>query len=152
MRISDWSSDVFSSDLHFGPVVAVEHEYRPGARYACAIKRCDQPLQPPPGLSAIVGEDIAKPADHSEEAPDTGDSGGDAAIDDRLLRIGEHHIRPLPPHQPDIGGKGAKIGTGVGACAGHGNVAKAAADPVRSERRRVGTECVTTSRSRWSPP
>src|SRR3546814_2543480 len=102
MRISDWSSDVCSSDLeHFGPVVAVEHEYRPGARYACAIKRCDQPLQPPPGLSAIVGEDIAKPADHSEEAPDTGDSGGDAAIDDRLLRIGEHHIRPLPPPQPD---------------------------------------------------
>src|SRR3546814_432618 len=135
MRISDWSSDVCSSDLyavpeHFGPVVAVEYEYRPRARYACAIKRRDQPLQPPPGLSAIVGEDIAKPADHREEAPDTGDPGGDASIDDRLLRIGKHHIRPLPPHQPDIGRKRAKIGKGVGACAGHGNVAKADADPV----------------------
>src|SRR3546814_19439350 len=34
---------------------------------------------------------------------------------------------------------------------GEGNGAECAAQPLRSEERRVGKECVSTCRSRWSP-
>src|SRR3546814_7511493 len=79
MRISDWSSDVCSSDLAGGPVAPLDvHEI--GPRRALSFAR--------PSVMAYSG---------------------------------------LPEHyQP-------------------------AAQAVRSEERRVGKECVSTCRSRWSP-
>src|SRR3546814_3831298 len=89
MRISDWSSDVCSSDLldarHGTPRVEVIESLARGLQIALGI---------------------------GERGPDHG-HGGDAGKD-------------KPSHA---------LSWGVG----------------RSEERRVGTECVSTCRSRWSP-
>src|SRR3546814_12345436 len=90
MRISDWSSDVCSSDL----------EAREFARVGCDL----------PDVGAIIVE-----ADARAQASGTAD----------VERIGAH----------DIDAARARV-DGVGE---------------RSEERRVGKECVSTCRSRWSP-
>src|SRR3546814_6932966 len=82
LRISDWSSDVCSSDLEG----------------LCRRKPVAADLSPPPQPSPIEGEGA--------------------------YRV--RHNNPLPPC-------GGGIGWG------------------RSEERRVGKECVSTCRSRWSP-
>src|SRR3546814_13064947 len=88
LRISDWSSDVCSSDLHDN---------------ACPACFCR----------------IARPCRLYDHSPF------------RFWRL------PAPPRIPD---------------SAHGLVrATAIADSIRSEERRVGTECVSTCRSRWSP-
>src|SRR3546814_5012112 len=104
MRISDWSSDVCSSDLHI------------------------LDARPDRGAVAIVAQAIDGIA-HDErrfggvEDDDRLAAGRPADIDDRLARrFGE---------LVDIG---ARAGSGA-----------------RSEERRVGQECVSTCRSRWSP-
>src|SRR3546814_17287638 len=96
MRISDWSSDVCSSDL------------RIDGQPADALR---QPVLRPRGQQAF-GEDVAihRPL---------GAFGGD-----------EHLAMLLEIHQP----------------IGEGQVVDAID---RSEERRVGKECVSTSRSRW---
>src|SRR3546814_7828001 len=98
MRISDWSSDVCSSDLL--------HRL-PGGR---------QPV--------IFGARVAL----------------DRAFADQCLEKIETTRRAEPHGPPDVGqcqrprfGKQAQNGEG------------------RSEERRVGQECVSTCRSRWSP-
>src|SRR3546814_20218809 len=95
MRISDWSSDVCSSDLkeRATPV-------RPGP-----IPCTRQPVHP-----------IAR-ADHAE----------------RKEKAIAHRI-----------GKGF-------ACGLSQNLARGIEGDIRSEERRVGKECVSTCRSRWSP-
>src|SRR3546814_17826167 len=95
MRISDWSSDVCSSDL----VGDVERALAPGQllRLACRLacrRRLDDLLDDAPGLRGMLLEPLA------ELVVDHGFDGG-----------------------PDL----------------------------RSEERRVGKECVSTCRSRWSP-
>src|SRR3546814_7821468 len=93
MRISDWSSDVCSSDLHkLTPVVRI---YRPES------KNARQPTAFDPAV-----------------APDTGADDG-RGPGGRIRGVGAHH---LSRHRP-----------------------------ARSEERRVGKECVSTCRSRWSP-
>src|SRR3546814_6821301 len=82
MRISDWSSDVCSSDLTGCIAFTPDHLMRL--------------FEPAPGLVAVTG----------------------------------------------YNGRGVTTGTVVG---------KAFADYLRSEARRVGKECVSTCRSRWSP-
>src|SRR3546814_5151065 len=85
MRISDWSSDVCSSDLHTGG---------PAARSP----------QGGAGSASEVG-DWPGPADHR------------LVVDDRVVA----------------------------------GVVLSITDGARSEERRVGKECVSTCRSRWSP-
>src|SRR3546814_8397182 len=90
MRISDWSSDVCSSDLQ--PTVLVEHPRRQV------------------GIAVIALHDIGSA--HPQLADFTGRHVGPAYIDDTNFDTRNHR---------------------------------------RSEARRVGQECVSTCRSRWSP-
>src|SRR3546814_14763330 len=89
MRISDWSSDVCSSDL----------------RYRTDPRRWVDPMRP-------------------------GSSSPAAASARTALRAGSQKARDLP--EPV-------------------EVASTVCRPDRSEERRVGKECVSTCRSRWSP-
>src|SRR3546814_13506942 len=95
MRISDWSSDVCSSDL-VGDIVAEAA---------------------PPGLAAVDAR---------------GDGGG------RILR--DHH--PVLP---------AEIAIEPSRVIVNAVVRRKQCCIDRSEERRVGKECVSTCRSRWSP-
>src|SRR3546814_1043120 len=96
MRISDWSSDVCSSDLHeLAHVARLDWAKLLGARVACAVFWFN-PL-------------VWMPARESHQLREE-------AADDAVLMA-------------DIDGP----------------------DYARSEERRVGKECVSTCRSRWSP-
>src|SRR3546814_13656933 len=103
MRISDWSSDVCSSDLRTGEA--------PGAR----------------GISAFVidadtpGLDIAERIDVMAPHP--------------LAALRFENCRISADRRLGDAGQGFKI----------------AMMTLRSEERRVGKECVSTCRSRWSP-
>src|SRR3546814_11871374 len=97
MRISDWSSDVCSSDLF-----AVRHDL-------CGVEGPSKG-----GLCGVV-------AQVSE------------LIDRRVLLAG-------------IAGVGALAATSARA-----QLPNWIQQPARSEERRVGKECVSTCRSRWSP-
>src|SRR3546814_11292618 len=101
MRISDWSSDVCSSDLVDLIVVDTAHGHSRGVidRVAAIKKQYGDRLQ-------IIGGNIAT---------------GDAAL--ALAKAGADAV---------------KVGIGPGSIC-------------RSEERRVGKECVSTVRSRWSP-
>src|SRR3546814_13078791 len=102
MRISDWSSDVCSSDLLLRtPGAAAASEFghaRAGRRLARLLRRC-RPRTP--GIATLPIRRLA------------------CAVDG-------HHV------------------------AGSVNPVHAAVEK-RSEERRVGKECVSTCRSRWSP-
>src|SRR3546814_9559597 len=91
MRISDWSSDVCSSDL-------AEHRFIGGNGQIAGIER----------------------AEGAAEAPAV--DGGDGRA-----------LEPAQAAEPAVGGA-------LRLARGH-----------RSEERRVGKECVSTCRSRWSP-
>src|SRR3546814_15616725 len=98
MRISDWSSDVCSSDLHaFGAFLAkypgpvLQGKIHIGAR----------------GVVGVFAEPVAYVVAHADPA---GVAGREVTV-------------------------GAAFHLGI----------------VRSEERRVGKECVSTCRSRWSP-
>src|SRR3546814_14056562 len=102
MRISDWSSDVCSSDLAAFMVVIAQHrDGRDGA------------------ASQVFGQDFGLP---------------------RLAEIGE------------VAAQGQYVCPG-GNLLEHGAVAMLGRirDVQRSEERRVGKECVSKCRSRWSP-
>src|SRR3546814_10597195 len=101
MRISDWSSDVCSSDLIFGPVVTII----PYEDDEDAIRIANDTDY---GLSAVVSGDPAK-----------------AKAFVPRLRAGMVYVNAGNP-DPSL-----PFG--------------------RSEERRVGKECVSTCRSRWSP-
>src|SRR3546814_18399856 len=80
------------------------------------------------------------------------DAGGEAAGG----AFGEHPPGPLPrsaAEPPDRDGMAQEFGDGRLPAAAVGRVPAAAARPAgagRSEERRVGKECVSTCRSRWS--
>src|SRR3546814_12174387 len=96
MRISDWSSDVCSSDLQpWAPQLA-----ELGVPHVTHVAGLNQSAAYVPQIAAVLRPE-----------------GQFALIDD--------------PVDPDIGPFKAKS--------------------IRSEERRVGTECVSTCRSRWSP-
>src|SRR3546814_20726521 len=113
MRISDWSSDVCSSDL-----VAVEGIGAPVE------------VESPPGQEAL------QPA-HEVEQHLVG------VGDQQRLARAEIEFRPLGGNRC---GKGGRIW-----CGGHGLGVDCHCHTARSEERRVGKECVSTCRSRWSP-
>src|SRR3546814_12409428 len=111
MRISDWSSDVCSSDLH-----------------------------------VLFGKLRERHLDHP-----------DRAFDERLAR-GDHRLRLLTAqHRVSNFGGVSQMGEAAFVNGDPGDLeprdqfaAQFAAD-LRSEERRVGTECVRTCRSRGSP-
>src|SRR3546814_15381323 len=120
MRISDWSSDVCSSDL-------------PG-RAGVSSRSADKDLPP-----------FSRPADIST---------GGLIMDIASGTIGEALL------ETRLGNKTASLLTMIdldglfAECAPGGGVSQAcfaAAVNARSEERRVGKECVSTCRSRWSP-
>src|SRR3546814_15291102 len=98
MRISDWSSDVCSSDLVYGRMTGWG-QFGPYAQAA--------------------GHDINY-----------------ISLSGVLHGIGRAGEKPVPPvnYVGDFGGGGMMLAFGM-----------------RSEERRVGKECVSTCRSRWSP-
>src|SRR3546814_19722926 len=98
MRISDWSSDVCSSDLRLAPP----------ARQSVGLEAAD----------AFVWNADKSALDPVPEV---------ARVDLSLLR-GVDHVRDL------LLDNTRRFATGL-----------------RSEERRVGKECVSTCRSRWSP-
>src|SRR3546814_11494390 len=99
MRISDWSSDVCSSDL-------------PGS----------------PGRTA--GDDIAGPVNPEI---DTAGADGEGDQDSQGKQI---ELQPAPRLDADHDRRESQVDDARGP---------------RSEERRVGKECVSTCRSRWSP-
>src|SRR3546814_13660327 len=108
MRISDWSSDVCSSDLAQGKADAALQGR--ATTFTAAILR---------GRRAHVLH--------------VGDSRAYHYSNGRLVRLTSDHVLP----QPDLR---HVLYRAVGI-----------EDLIRSEERRVGKECVSTCRSRWSP-
>src|SRR3546814_12133688 len=100
MRISDWSSDVCSSDL-------VDQSVNPDRRHAVSLGSIGDDLD---GLQALKGAQALDAAKN--------------AVARAVERFGGEQMER-----------------------GDGGVARAD----RSEERRVGQECVSTCRSRWSP-
>src|SRR3546814_15256268 len=97
MRISDWSSDVCSSDLHLPAVI----------REVFGLSTSDARRMIAQGgvkLNGAPTADLDLPR---------------ASLDDAVLQVGKRQFVRLRA--------------------------------VRSEERRVGKECVSTCRSRWSP-
>src|SRR3546814_14547941 len=112
MRISDWSSDVCSSDL-VDPLDAAAR--LPGIEEGAVDGILDGEAEV--GVGADVGRVLA-----AQLQPDADELAGRRLFDHLagLDRAGEVHLVGQP--RPD-----------------------------RSEERRVGKECVSTCRSRWSP-
>src|SRR3546814_12172247 len=108
MRISDWSSDVCSSDLYLTKLVANAQTEAPGGNVS------DSPVL----------------KDYIDWLAMQSDAVAAAAVKDiaRRSRVGEEFELPGPVGERNL----------------------YALRP-RSEERRVGKECVSTCRSRWSP-
>src|SRR3546814_15838899 len=104
MRISDWSSDVCSSDLE---LVAREQQVPPGVDV----------------LEDHVGEEVDR----------NGVEPGEGLIEHEQVGLVHHRRRQLDP-----------------LCHAARELEDLVVRP-RSEERRVGKECVSTCRSRWSP-
>src|SRR3546814_3945047 len=120
MRISDWSSDVCSSDL----VNVATHDTRAVVSDTATINSGDLTVQ----------------SENKVVAVELGTSGGQAksvAVNGALLInvIGSQTFAQI--------GRGATVDAA-------GKLSVLAHD-TRSEERRVGKECVSTCRSRWSP-
>src|SRR3546814_6197335 len=112
MRISDWSSDVCSSDL-----VGAVARRRPGTQ----------------GEGAPEVVEIAKHRRRLDRpALDGGEAGGRHQFRETLARA--ERKAPVLGQVPRRGVEGGRGGP-----------------ERRSEERRVGKECVSTCRSRWSP-
>src|SRR3546814_11957544 len=115
MRISDWSSDVCSSDL-----LRYQHPAGGGEQGDRQDGRCVDPQDP---------------VDQMQQ------SGFEGA---RILHFPGHTLKEaVDAHGDDANEQGARA---VDGAADH-----RIAGLARSEERRVGKECVSTVRSRWSP-
>src|SRR3546814_21033008 len=114
MRISDWSSDVCSSDLRAGAVQLFASAWQSTIRAACRL--------PAERTLFLHYDEIA----------------GDpvSALAKVLHHLGDGNPIADPAAVARVMGSYSKAG---------------AAEPFRSEERRVGKECVSTCRSRWSP-
>src|SRR3546814_19676099 len=123
LRISDWSSDVCSSDLRLA-----------GEIDRLTIHTAD--LGDEPRLRALLAR-IAPDRVFHLAARTRGADATDTLADARnlLLLLQLMAEQDRPPRAVVRTGSIAEYGTG----------------PLRSEERRVGKECVSTCRSRWSP-
>src|SRR3546814_14621544 len=124
MRISDWSSDVCSSDLVTSPPATGMTGKVSGPRLGGLVL---QHL----GLLARGDGDAPRPLGLGDLAHQLD---GEQAV-----------LEPRTGHLDVVGKVEAPLeGTG-------GDAAMEILHPVRSEERRVGEECVSTWRLRWSP-
>src|SRR3546814_15019403 len=124
MRISDWSSYVCSSDLNGERVafVAVGDELEQGA-----------------GLDLVLA-DVGQIVEHDEiELVELVEHGGQAEVAARGLELLDHVGGGAEQDAPPRVDEGMANG---------GNCVRLAGP--RSEERRVGKECVSTCRFRWS--
>src|SRR3546814_14915412 len=116
MRISDWSSDVCSSDLCVLHVASLVD----GDGYASDISDCQHLLSE---ISYVLSDDRITLIEPTKKAPRVRSRWGVLCNDTEKAR------RPgLPQSYRALTSSGS-----------------------RSDERRVGTECVSTCRSRWSP-
>src|SRR3546814_20056389 len=113
MRISDWSSDVCSSDL----------------RNVCLIPASAHGTNP--ASAQLAGMDVVVVASDANGNVDLAD------LRAKLAQVGDH-LAALMITYPSTHGVFEESITQI-------------CDLVRSEERRVGKECVSTCRSRWSP-
>src|SRR3546814_11877000 len=100
-----------------------------------------------------LGERAAAVADHMREAAEA--EGEDAASRFARQAHVEHPRLTLPvdvvlQDEGLAGGKALEIGAELGGAAHQPHAVALRADVRRSEERRVGKECVSTCRSRWS--
>src|SRR3546814_8254164 len=115
MRISDWSSDVFSADLDGKPFVVA----------ACQPDRAFEPIKQQRAVRQI-GQRVV------------------------MRHMADEGFGPAP--FGDVVGDLEKATDAAGVVAHRGDRdVDRYARAVRSEERRVGKECVSTCRSRWSP-
>src|SRR3546814_11175263 len=127
MRISDWSSDVCSSDL--------------GDRADLLGRRGD------PVLRDVVDQRLA--VDEAPDEPRTGDAvdlgplAGDPLARPVVQIARQRRLADRRPAGRAVGFDAALEETGI--------ETERAKQADRSEERRVGQECVSTCRSRWSP-
>src|SRR3546814_9693112 len=138
MRISDWSSDVCSSDLRAAcPDVCGGHgnDVVAPVGAGCALRQC---AAAPPAWIAWRLDALA--AEHSGSRPRTmRDRAGYAGL--RRIRCAAR--RPQPRRScPGDGGRPP--------CTGHSRADRRHRLPTRPDERRVGKGCVSPGRSRWS--
>src|SRR3546814_18899208 len=124
MRNSDWSSDVCSSDLR-------------------RDRQLDIGGRRPGDADAVAGRLLRPGQEGGEDADGRGlavvPTGGDAVL--RLLHLRDQR-RQLPPRRDDFA-------MDIVDMAEVHDIVQDQAVIDRSEERRVGQECVCTSRSRW---
>src|SRR3546814_17685437 len=125
MRISDWSSDVCSSDLAYDAKYGIR-DYRGGGRSSARETAARV------AAGAVARLVIPEVQVHAWVA----EIGGDA-IDPANFDLEEIDRNPFFCPDP--------------AAAQRWEAAMDAARKARTEERRVGKECVSTLRSRWSP-
>src|SRR3546814_12092328 len=130
MRISDWSSDVCSSDLRARPLRRSQEKY--GTWQALRSGPCIEELQHRVGCRDGFRIHLIRTLglDHADQLLDH--------IDVRSFQ------RPLRQRAKAVQARRA----GLRRAAGGGFEVEVF---TRSEERRVGKECVSTCRSRWSP-
>src|SRR3546814_16651761 len=138
MRISDWSSDVCSSDLPRG---GIEEDH--------AVADARGLL----GLGVLRVEGVVAGRDHPGEAVEDRDVGAlelaGLATERRGRLAGEDSHDLAPAAHRDAQHPHPLLQRGDGGLA-LDDLAELEG-PGRSEERRVGKECVSTCRSRWSP-
>src|SRR3546814_17679083 len=143
MRISDWSSDVCSSDLQ----IEVHREIKTAPQQAVQIER----------LLAYIVDSEHRTVEDDRSAIFL--LSGGAAVDDlRSLHRGDRVLQPdvviidrrAKPTQAGRRENGAD-GEGVGAFGLTVGIARLRRAQTRSEERRVGKECVSPCRYRWAP-
>src|SRR3546814_19020269 len=122
MRISDWSSDVCSSDL-----VDLQHGRAHFFRRHAVL--------------ADVAHEIKNPLSSLRSAVETVARVEDPDQQKKLMSIILDDVQRLDRLISDIS-DASRLDA---------ELSRAETDPVRSEERRVGKECVRQCRSRWSP-
>src|SRR3546814_12023869 len=128
MRISDWSSDVCSSDLLHSPALGFQHRDK-------QLQGTER-VHPPVPAAGCPSDDAGRYCQFGRDRDRLGSY---------LVRQGDRQSRTqlILRHQQSLDIIGQ-----LSPCSGKGWVCGL---PPRSEERRVGKECVSTCRSRWSP-
>src|SRR3546814_18246709 len=139
--MSDWSSDVCSSDL------AGIYRGLLGAEVSAPVP------QPAHGVTVVF---VTLPNTKIELLQPLGDSSPIAAFLERNPAGGIHHlcyeVDDILAARDRLTGEGARVlGDGEPKIGAHDKPVLFLHPKDRSEERRVGKECVSTCRSRWSP-
>src|SRR3546814_4824980 len=148
MRISDWSSDVCSSDLTAGCITFPERarasrtKRQSGAERDRPARRCPEDVGEPDRIQRGVHLLLLDP--HASREVENRTFGGMAPTAPVIM---EHHRGREELHADK-----ATLSIGYFSHnAGKTNACSAWSATRSSEERRVGKECVSPCRSRWSP-